>query len=159
MTRRARRAGACGFTVLELMIAIVIVAMIYALAVPVFPRLVAGTRLKAVASELLHDLRAARGAAISQGRAIRLTLDADTGGGATGYAVEGDPRTLPWNCRLAVAPAPDALALLPPSLGADVALAFFPDGSATGATLRVSQGDRALRLTVDGLTGRTSLDE
>lgn len=148
-----RPAPSAGFTVLELMIALAIIGLIYALAVPVFPRLVAGTRLKAVANEVMHDLRAARSAAIAQGRPIRLTVDADH----AAYALDGQPRSLPWGCRLSMAPAVDTLRLLPTDAGA--ALAFFPDGSASGGTLRIAQGDRALRVTVDWLTGRSALDD
>jgi general secretion pathway protein H len=146
-----------GFTLLELMIVLAIMGLMLALAFPLFPKLYASAQLNATANELIRDLRDARSSAIGAGHPVGLTVD-DT---ATGYVVGGWARTLGCACRLNFAAPQTAPLLLPVARHGDGALdiAFFADGSASGGALTLMQGERALRIEVDWLTGRSAVVE
>lgn len=73
--------GARGFTLIELMIVLAIVAILLATAVPSFVEQVALRRLEGVANELSADLQYARTEAISKNKQVIVTA---TG---TGYSV------------------------------------------------------------------------
>lgn len=90
-----------GFTFPELMVAIVVAAILAAIAVPTFTRLVTRYRLNGAAREVFSDLNAARMKAITLNRKVevffvdertyRICDDAD-GNGTVG-PTEGDPQT------------------------------------------------------------------
>lgn len=63
---RSRRARLAGFTVVELMVAITVLAILLALAVPTFTSIINANRLAAPANEVLTGLQLARATAISR---------------------------------------------------------------------------------------------
>lgn len=88
--RAERRLGAIrydrGMTLIELMIAIVILAVLLGIAVPSFREAALGSRLSATANNLLSSVQLARSEAIKRNVTIRLCASAD---GAT-CAAAGD---------------------------------------------------------------------
>jgi general secretion pathway protein H len=148
--------GAAGFTLLEMLVVLIIAGLVLALAIPAFPRLFAGLQLKAAAHDLMRDLAAARSAAITQARAVRLIVVPDQ----PGYTLDGRVRALSCDCRVALAaaaPGGTALSLLPEASGAPSGIAFYPDGGASGGALTVTQDGRGLMVAVDWMTGRAAL--
>lgn len=137
---------AAGFTLIEMLIVLAILAVLVAVFAPALSGSRAKTRLAASAQELAIALRATRDAALAESRPETFTLDASSrvyraGGGAVhGLAPEVDARLV----------AADANA-------AGGAIRFFADGGSSGGTVRLSLGKRRLDVSVDWLTGRVSI--
>lgn len=77
--------GVAGFTVIELLIAVLIAAILATLAAPLYTGLMARQRLKAVASELYADLSKTRSFAIA--RNANVTLSPKTGNWQNGWQI------------------------------------------------------------------------
>lgn len=78
------KAGA-GFTVIELMVAVAIAAILAALAAPSFSQLIANQKAKSVASDLFSSMAKARNEAIA--RNSNVTLAQKTGGWQQGWQI------------------------------------------------------------------------
>lgn len=125
-----------GFTLIEMLIVIVLVAIFAGIAVPSFTTLIANTRTETTASELHGLLMSARANAVTQ--RAPTTLDASSWQIKQGGAISGT---------LAV-PAGVELSSTPPSLAS---LIFRPDGSASqDATLclKNDRGDRVYEISI-----------
>lgn len=74
--------GQAGFTLIELMVTVSLLAILASLATPSFRELVAAQRLRTAAFSLLSDLTLARSEAVKRGASVALTpvSDAWTGG-------------------------------------------------------------------------------
>ena len=97
-TRRLSRAG---FTIIELMVVVVLVAIVVALAVPSFRELIARNRLEGVASELVTDLQYARSEAVSRNGNVGLV----TGVAGTCYTIFQEANPVAGSCNCANTPA------------------------------------------------------
>jgi general secretion pathway protein H len=143
-----------GFTLLELLVVLVLMALVAGLVISRLPLGPSRTQVVASAKSLASGLRIARGAAIHENREAVFTLDL----AARRYWVDGrDP----------VAVMPDI------GMSFDIAateredettgrIRFFPDGSSTGGRIRLSlpKGDAAPTIvTVDGITGHVAIVE
>jgi general secretion pathway protein H len=127
-----RRAGAA---LIEAMVVIAITVMIGAIA---FPELRAGVDRAAfqqAAAGLRADLRMARAQALGAGARVDLVIAQD----GAGYGWTPGPRRILAN----------GLSLSP----AGASTSFFPDGSATGGRLRLTDGRRRADFELNPLTG------
>lgn len=127
MTRRQQQRG---FTLIELMVVLVVLALVYAVAAPsVFT---AGERkqLARATASVYHSLRQARGQAIM-----------------TGNAVQRDPAMFNHEGVVLAQTAPSGPVI------------FYPDGSATQTRLDLAVGNQRNTITVDWLTGHVALGE
>ncbi len=127
MTRRQQQRG---FTLIELMVVLVVLALVYAIAAPsVFT---AGERrqLARATASVYHSLRQARGQAIM-----------------TGDVVQRDTALF----------GRDGVALTQTAPSGPVM--FYPDGSATQTQLELVVGNERNTITVDWLTGHVALGE
>jgi general secretion pathway protein H len=154
MARRGTRPGAEGFTLIELLVVLAIIAALLTLA-PAVMAGIPGFRLRAATAQLADTLRQLHDDALRTGAPTTFVLDAAHRRFAT-TAGTGEPvfQVLPE--------AVDAVALAtasPLRPGAQQALTFFPDGSATGGTLRLLHGQHAASIDVDWLTGRVTADD
>jgi general secretion pathway protein H len=144
--------GQRGFTLVELLAVLAILAVIVA----ALPGLVPGSRptveLKAAARELALGLRQTRSLAIAGNRPEIFAVDVRAGRYTVG--AEGSPRRLPGRLELALHTAADDL--VDDAVGA---IRFFPDGSSTGGRIALAGGGRALDVVVDWLTGRIEVRE
>lgn len=87
-----RRAAVLGFTLVELMIVLALVAIILAVAIPSFTSTLARKRLEGVASELSTDMQYARSEAVQRNAAVRIIV------GTSCYAVHVVGTTPASNC-------------------------------------------------------------
>ena len=135
-----------GFTLVELIVVLAILAGIVALAAPSFSRTVESARLRAAASDVRTSL--ARGRALAVAAARERTVAFDLSRGEFGVDNEA-MRILPGTIRLGAA--------LPGEERQErgsVRVRFFPDGSGDEAEISVTAQDGGtLRVTVDPLTG------
>lgn len=142
--------GQRGFTILEMLVVLAIIAM----AMAVTPAILAGldsNRLRAAALDLIGQLREARGLAVRAEQATEFALDLQR----EGFTLSTHPafRALP--------PVVDSVQVTPAALvGADrvARIRFLPDGSATPARIRLIRGSLSATIVVDGLTGRVWRD-
>jgi Tfp pilus assembly protein FimT len=131
---------------------LVVLAILGVLAIIALPRLRLneGARLREITHALIVDLRLTRDEAIRRGTVTAIIPT------AVGYQLSpsGRGRTLPKGMNLVLQPSPAQLI----SDKADQ-VRFFPDGSATAASLLLNQGSSAIRVTVSGADGGIQLHE
>jgi general secretion pathway protein H len=149
MRGRARRARPpAGFTLIELLVVITVAALL-ALAVPSVAAGIPALRFRAEVSRLAVTLRRAHDDAVRTGTDRDIVLDV----ALRRYTrlPENTVRDLSGTAeRIEVSTAGD---IRP---GRTVAIRFFGDGSATGASIRLSREGRSGVVTIDWLTGRVA---
>lgn len=135
-----------GFTLVEVIVVLAILAGLAALVAPSFSRTIASARLRSAASDVRTSL--ARGRALAVASAKERTVAFDLSRGEFGVDNEA-VRRLPETIRLgAVLPGEER------KEEGNVRIRFFPDGSGDEAEISVTAQDGgALRVTVDPLTG------
>lgn len=146
---RARPAP--GFTLLEMVLVLVLVAGSYALIARFAGGGVSGSELKSAARAVAAGLRDARGTAIARQEPTALVLDLEK----RTFAVEGQSRAraLPQKLELRLYTAQSEI--VDDRRGA---IRFYPDGSSTGGRLTLGgAGDSKLLVDVDWLTGRVTI--
>ncbi|HEY1258691.1 MAG TPA: GspH/FimT family protein [Stellaceae bacterium] len=142
----ARRRGEHGFSLVELMVVLTIIALATAAAPMIFAGL-PEVRLRAAAADMAATLRGLHQQAIRRGETTELVLDLR----ARSYSMSGDPAPHPLPAVVAT------LGFESPSLwhpDGSPTVRFFPDGSATGGTIHFANGARSTTVMVDWLTGR-----
>jgi type IV fimbrial biogenesis protein FimT len=135
-----------GFTLLELIVTLIVIALAVGLTVPAIGRSTESIRVRAEVAGFSAMLRHARERAIVTRTAQAVVIDpgerrvSRLAGGPDGEVRE--TRQLPE--RLSVEAEP------PPAL----TVRFEPQGASSGGDFRLSSGSIAYRVTVDALTGR-----
>lgn len=144
------RTACAGFSLLEMLVVLVIVGLAVAIAASHGPARSPGLEARGVVAAVSEALRGARGRAIAGNRPVLVAVN----GERRRIAVEGGP----------IIEMPAGLDL-EAAVGADkgetkqlVGVRFAPDGSSTGATILLVDGDRRIPIVVDWLTGRVSAD-
>lgn len=143
------RSGCKGFTLLEVMVVLTILALTLSLVVPALTRSVSPS-LDDVAQDISTGIRQARNAALATQQATTFVIDLQR----HAYEIRsGEKKTIPKDVLLRASVASNEV------LGKSVAFRFFPDGSSTGGTLSLTLGDASLAVEVDWLTGRVVIVE
>ena len=140
-----------GFTLLELLAVIVLLALAMTLAGFALSRSLANARVAAAGSDLAAALRWTRSRAIASGHSTALELDLAN---ARYRAADQAPVSLPKGMQIALTTAA--------SERIDAARArirFFPDGSSTGGHIVLTHGGHRWRIDVAWLTGSVSIRE
>ena len=135
-----------GFTLVELIVVLAILAAIAALVAPSFSRTIVSARLRSAASDVRTSLARGRALAVAGAEERAVAFDLSRGG----FGVDNEAvRLLPDTIRLgAVLPGEDR------KERGNVRVRFFPDGSGEEAEITVTARDGGtLRVTVDPLTG------
>ncbi len=146
------RARQRGFTLVELIVVLGIVAMIVLLALPRLGGMAPGVALRATAEEMRTDIRRARNSALRESRETVILFDR-----AAGSWADGEGRIL--------GQLPDGAeleAVVARSERRDETtggVRFHPDGTATGATLTLSDGAHRVRVSVDWFDGQVTTGE
>jgi general secretion pathway protein H len=137
-----------GFTLVELLVVLAILALVMAMIPPFLAGGQARAELSTSAREIAAALRETRSLAIREGRSEAFVVDGAAGAfRAAGSAPE---RRVAAGLRLSL------LTLANKRLDVGV-IRFFGDGSSTGGSVTILQGERRSDVTVDWLTGRVSL--
>lgn len=139
-----------GFTLLEMLVVLALLAMVYALVPPMITVGGSTTELKAGARQVAAGLRNARSRAIVSRGEATLTLDVE----ARNFRLSGDdtPRNLPRQAQIGVFTAQGEV------VDANTAaIRFYPDGSSTGGRVTLSMGERKFHIDVDWLTGQVEI--
>jgi general secretion pathway protein H len=140
-----------GFTIIELMVVLAIMAMAMTMAPAIMSGL-AGGRLRAASDALVAELRGARGQAIRRSAPVELMLDLTK----RGYVVSSDPG---FHALPAIV---DAVDVTPRELvlpGRIARVRFLPDGTADQARISLHGGSSTKVIAVDWLTGRVRHDD
>jgi general secretion pathway protein H len=121
-----------GFTLLEMIVVIIVVAMVGGLVLIKQPWHSAGLNADATVRALTNALRLARSRAIAQDRVVTVVTAAGS------FSVDGGAA---W--------------MLPPEeVLSSSQMAFAPDGGSTGGTIMLAAGQRRIAVDVNWLTGR-----
>jgi general secretion pathway protein H len=139
-----------GFTLIEMLVVLTILAVTMTFAGPLLSGGSQGTRLQLAANELASAVRLTRSAAITRNTETSLTIDVDKRSFASTVV----------NKRL-FAPEIEAKVRFAGDIGAaasDGAFRFFPDGSSTGGDVTLSLRGSQAKLCVYWLTGEVRRD-
>ncbi|MCH8035913.1 MAG: GspH/FimT family pseudopilin [Proteobacteria bacterium] len=144
--------GARGFTLIEIMVVMAILALMLVLISPNFSTALPGVSLKAAARTLAGSLRHARSRAIALNEEVALAIDVET----RRYAIVGGKTSgkLPGKGEIRLFTAQSEL--IDATSGT---IRFFPDGGSTGGGVTFIDGERRYRVLVDWLTGQTSIHD
>ena len=141
--------GQRGFSLIELIVVVVMIAATTALAASVMTSGLPGQQLRSASRELAAQLRYTRAQAIVTGKPQLFTLDVRT----REWHAPGRRRgTLPSGIDIV------ATGARVEQTQADTAtIRFFPEGAATGGRIVLSRGDAAWQLDVQWLTGEVAI--
>ena len=149
-TRHRVGTGQQGFTLLELLVVMGILAFALTLVAPSLNRARLGVAVRSAAYELAAHLRSTRAAARETNVEHVLTIDVE----GRRYWAEGAvaPRQLPQSVAM------DLTVPASERIGANAArVRFFPDGSSSGARVVLDDGRSSAAIRVDWLTGDVRL--
>lgn len=166
-SRPCRRCRARGFTLIELMVALAVAAVLFAIGVPMLRDVTLGSRLSAMANDLLASVQLARSEAIKRNRAVTLCASADgatcaaSGGWEQGWIVIDSAGTViqlqqaqPAGYRMTQAGGTLPLAFQPIGIGASPAVItvcrFDPLGSQERVLTVRTSGTAQVSTTTDG---------
>jgi general secretion pathway protein H len=135
-----------GFTLVELIVVLVILAALTALVAPSFSRTIASARLRTAASDVRSTLARGRALAVAAARVRAVAIELSRGE----FGVDNEAvRSLPDSIRLGA-----VLRGEERQERGSVRVRFFPDGGGEEAEITVTAEDGGtLRVTVDPLTG------
>jgi general secretion pathway protein H len=134
-----------GFSLLEIVIALAIMALGVALVSTAFMRSNEGLRFDESVRALALDLKNAQTQAMRSGRDVALVIDVDARTYSLGDAAQ---QALPPSANLRVTSAGEVIAA-----DGKPAFVFSPDGGSTGGRIEMSIPDRSAALEIDWLTG------
>ncbi|MFN3703247.1 type II secretion system protein XpsH [Thermomonas sp.] len=139
------RGRPAGFTLLEMLVVLALIAAASVLAMAAFGDGLRGARLQAAAKEVAAQLRFTRARAIASGVPQEFVIDP---GARTWHAPNGRHGRLPDTGEVVFTGARD----LQPTAG-EGAVRFFPDGAATGGRVRLAANGGGWDVDVAWLTG------
>lgn len=143
--------NARGFTLIELLVVMVVLGLVMAVApLALFERL-PGAETKAAARELGAAMRALRSESIRHNQPLALTVDLQ----ARQWSAPSRPaRSFPKTAEIGLIIAANEI----PDDGVG-RVTFYPDGTTSGGTITLSQGERRYHVAVDWLTGQVDVGE
>ena len=147
-----RAAAQRGFTLLEIVLVMAIIALASVLAAAAMTGGFKGMQLKASAKEIASNLRYTRTQAIATGKPQRFVIDPAKHAWQAPNAHHG---TIPDKLGIEFTGAREARANA--ARTDQGAIEFFPDGAATGGRIRLTAGKSAWDIDVAWLTGQVQL--
>lgn len=143
---------AAGFSLLELLVVLAILALLTAVVVPSLSHHVQSTELRNTARLLAMDLARTRSQAIVRQQQETLVLDVDKH--SYRNSIKDPSRKLPRDIELIL----DSIRSERQS-ATSAAIRFFPDGSSTGGRITLRRGDRQRSIDIAWLTGRIKVHD
>ena len=143
-------AGQGGFTLLEMVCVLAIVAMLAAVLLPLVPHQTSKARLQAYAQQAASLLKSDRAVSMQSGLRVDTEVDASS-------------RLIRSGAGTAALRLPDDVgfeALLPRSCNQRPVfstISFFPDGLSCGGAIALSRADLRLEIRINWLTGRVDI--
>ena len=143
--------SADGFTVLEMLVVLAILAMMSALALPAFRRVPDAVVLKTATGEILSALKSTRATAIARNTQTTFVFDKER----RTFLPSGAPAvTLPPTVQMEMKTAD-----FKEAGSGSRRILFFPDGSSTGGDMRLTIGSRSMAICISWLTGIARADD
>ena len=139
-----------GFTLLEMVCVLALIAMMAAVLLPFIPRQTSRSRLQAYALQIATLLKADRNAAVRRGVDVSTLVDA--GGRSIRSGATADMIRIPDDVRFD--------ALLPQTCNRRAALStisFFASGMSCGGAIALTRLDAGYEIRVNWLTGRIEI--
>ena len=145
-TPSSRRRAAPGFTLVELLVVLALMALLVAVVPASLGRLRESVQYRDAIRTVITDMRHARQRAVSEGTERRFTVDL----ARRRFGAEGRPdHELPQPLQMQV-----VVAGIEWNAGQTGSIRFLPQGGATGGTVAIVRPSGAgVRITVDWLTG------
>lgn len=147
-----RNSWELGFTLIEVVVVLAILALVTAVAIPYLSRGNASLNSAAATQEIAASLRLARNTAMLRARSEVFTLD--TARGVYRADSSDSPHRLPKGLRLALVTT--AAERLSPTVGH---IRFYADGSSDGGGVLLSEGNTRTEILVNWLTGSVSIEK
>lgn len=139
-----------GFTLVELMVVMVIIALVMGLVATSMSRSISGAEARAASRKLVASLRYTRARAIIDKKEQVFEVNVDD----RSYQAPGREQVnLPEGVDLTVTTARSEI-----TSEAVSGIRFFPDGGSTGGHIELTVNDREYRVNVAWLTGETRLE-
>lgn len=146
-----------GFTLLEVLVTLVIMALALALVAPRFGDALPGVELQAETRKVVALLRHARSKAVVLNQDVQIQLVEEPAG--LSISTEAEPYLPPEHIRLELS-AGRASAVADQPNEADQVIRFFAEGHSSGGSITLSREDgKHTSIHVDWLTGRVSIDD
>lgn len=139
-----------GFTLLELLVALVIASLAISIVVPRFAALIPGVEIRGETQKVSALLRLARSRAIATGEVVVLARIKDPL--ALEMSNEDSLYTWPSSIDLEISGSQQ-------TVDAAQEIAFYPNGSSSGGTVTLNSASRSYQLSVDWLSGRVTIDD
>ncbi len=141
--------GAAGFTLIEMLVVLTIVALALAIVVPAVSNSMVAS-VHDVARDVQISLRQARAKAINEQQSALFWVDTEQHQYLNHKnKIKSFPEDINMRAKVASREVQDRKA----------GIRFFPDGSSTGGSLVVSDAEVAVRVDIDWLTGRVSVTD
>lgn len=141
--RRAR-----GFTLIELLVVFAIMALVIALVPVAFERMRDAAQYRDAVRTMFSQLRAARVAAMAEGREVRFSVDLNR----RLYGIDSALKPLPQSLQLKATVAGREI-----GPQGQASIRFLPTGGSTGGSIEILRmPDVGTRLRVDWLSGRVT---
>jgi general secretion pathway protein H len=143
-----------GFTMLEMIAVLLVIALVAALSPPLFSSGVSASQHRAAARDVAQMLRLARTEAVAK----RTDIGVD-------FNLEQRTMQMPAASNKRIAKIPEGIEIKLTTTAAETksdtlaSVRFYPDGGATGGRVSLKVREREYRVDIDWLTGRVSIDE
>jgi general secretion pathway protein H len=138
-----------GFTLIEMLVVLTILGLTLALVAAHGPMRSAGLEMHSAAGQVADALRLARTRAIASNRRTRFSLDP----AQHGFQIDGGAlHTLPAQLAVLISATGG-----PPRRDRIGGIVFAPDGSSSGGSIELADGQRRTLISVDWLSGRITV--
>lgn len=138
-----------GFTLIELMLVLVLMAMLFSLTPPLLHKAFPSLKLKAATRDLAQEIRYLQQTAIMTGVESQISFQIEANQYQSNLVNQGEVRQLPEGIHFSAEQTHD--------YQERVILRFYPDGSSSGGWIRLSTETQALVISVDWFTSRVQI--